>query len=290
MLESIVHIESSNKNNKSFGTGFIIDTNETGVYILTCQHVIAAVEEAVVESHVVEVISQNDFFDMAIVFVPSPTKETMLLQLEACPSLTIKSVVFSSFKKNLVQKSTIHATLFKNFIELHSTEDDTFYLIKKIKADPDYHFSKGNSGAPIICKQTEKVIAMLSNKEGDDMAYAIGVSSLKKLLLQIGENPELFKSHEQFYNKMSSFKEEAHFSMEKIRSLKNKAIYHINELQQKKGNMMQRLKEKSLKLKYFFLGILTIFALYGAYSFFNQNPIKANETTIVIKASNKDTH
>jgi len=54
--------------------------------------------------------------------------------------------------------------------------------------------------------------------------------------------------------------------------------------------MMQRLKEKSLKLKYFFLGILTIFALYGAYSFFNQNPIKANETTIVIKASNKDTH
>jgi hypothetical protein len=30
MLSSIVHIESSNKNNKSFGTGFVIDNDEHG--------------------------------------------------------------------------------------------------------------------------------------------------------------------------------------------------------------------------------------------------------------------
>jgi len=290
MLESIVHIESSDKNNKSFGTGFVIDQNESGAYVLTCQHVLEAVENAVIESNQVEILSQNDFFDMAILFVPSHKSPNIQLQLQTCNNLNVSSIAFSSFQKNLVQKSTIHATLFKDFIELHSTEDETFYLIKKIKADPDYHFSKGNSGAPIICSQSGNAIAMLCNKEGNNIAYAIGVSCLKQLLVQLRENNELFQKHEELYHKMSSFKHEAKASIETRKSVKNRAIYHINELKKEKSNILQTLKEKSLKLKYFFLGIITIFALYGAYSFFNQNPIKVNNSDTILKESNNDTH
>jgi len=35
MLKSIVQIQSQDENNNSFGTGFVIDNNEQGVYILT---------------------------------------------------------------------------------------------------------------------------------------------------------------------------------------------------------------------------------------------------------------
>ena len=273
MSNNVVHIESSNKENRSFGTGFVIESNEQGTYVLTCQHVLDSVQEARIESKAVEVIARNSFLDIAIVFLPLVQHEKMSLQLEACDSLNITSIAFSSFKKDLVQKSTIRATLFEDFIELHSTEDDAFYLIKKIKADEDYHFSKGNSGAPIICKKTGNAIAMLCNKEGSSLAYAIGVSSIKKLLEQLRNDDNLMKVHGDFYWEMSSFKKEVSASVKRKKNPKNRAIFHMNELRKEKADIIAMIKEKSIKFKYFFLGVLTMFALYGAYSFFNQNPL-----------------
>lgn len=277
MSNNIVHIESTNKQNKSFGTGFVIESNEQGTYILTCQHVLDSVQNASIESKTVEVIAHNSFLDMAIVFLPALGSKKMSLQLEACQDLSITSIAFSSFKKDLVQKSTIHATLFEDFIELHSTEDDAFYLIKKIKADENYSFSKGNSGAPIICKKTKNVIAMLCNKEGANIAYAIGVSSIKKLLEQLHTNDELMNIHGDFYHKMSSFKKEVSSSVKIRKNPKNRAIFHMNELKKEKTNIIKILKEKALKLKYFFLTIITIFAFYGAYSLLSIEKIDSTE-------------
>ena len=269
MSNKIVHIESSNKDNRSFGTGFVIDSNQKGTYILTCQHVVDSVVEATIESKPLEVIAQNSFLDMAILFLPNHNFEKMQLQLEACNNLNITAIAFSSFKEELVQKSTIHATLFKEFIELHSTEDDSFYLIKKLKADEDYSFSRGNSGAPIICKETGDAIAMLSNREGSSIAYAIGVSCIKKLLEQLHENDELIDKHKDFYLSMSSFKKEVSASVQAKKNPKNKIIHNIKELEKKKNSLIPTFKEKLLKVKYFLLGILFIFALYGVYSFFS---------------------
>ena len=268
MLNSIVHIKSSNRENRSFGTGFVIDTSDQGIYVLTCEHVLGAVQEAVVESQPAEIIAQSSFLDMAIIFLPSLQHKKLTLQLDDCSSLHIKTVAFSTFKDELVQKQTIHATLFNDFIELHSITNDSFYLIKKIKADEDYSFSRGNSGAPIICNQTGNAIAMLSNKKGDDIAYAIGVSCSKKLLEQLFENKELLKKHQQFYNNLSTFTQEVKQSVEARKSEKNKTIYNINELEQEKINLLKRVKLGFFKLKYFLLGIFSVFALYGVYSFF----------------------
>ncbi len=269
MQDKIVHIESSNKENKSFGTGFVIESNEQGTYVLTCQHVLDAVQDARIESQTVEIIAHSDFLDMAIIFLPSENHKKMSLQLDTCPNLSITSIAFSSFKKDLVQKSTIHATLFKDFIELHSTEDDTFYLIKKIKADEDYKFSRGNSGAPIICEKTGNAIAMLSNKEGNNIAYAIGVSCIKKLLEQLHANTELMKKHESFYREMFSFKKEVSSSIQTKKSPKNRAIFNMNELNKENSTFITSAKKQLFKLKYFLLGVLSIFALYGVYSFFS---------------------
>ena len=227
MSNKIVHIESSNKENRSFGTGFVIESNQQGTYILTCQHVLDSVVEARINSKPTEVIAQNSFLDMAILFLPNHHFEKMQLQLKTCNSLHITTIAFSSFKEELVQKSTIHATLFEDFIELHSTEDDTFYLIKKLKADKDYNFSRGNSGAPIICKETGNVIAMLSNREGSSIAYAIGVSCIKSLLEELYKDDELMKKHKDFYLSMSSFKEKVSASVQAKKNPKNKIIYHI---------------------------------------------------------------
>ena len=268
MSNKIVHIESTDKENRSFGTGFVIESNQQGTYILTCQHVLDSVVEASIESKPIEVVVQNSFLDMAILFLPNNHFEKMRLQLKACNDLNITTIAFSSFKEEFVQKSTIHATLFKEFIELHSTEDDTFYLIKKLKADEDYSFSRGNSGAPIICKQTGNAIAMLSNREGSSIAYAIGVSCIKKLLEQLHEDSELMKKHKDFYISMSSFKEEVSASVQAKKNPKNRIIHHIKELEKEKSSLIPLFKEKLLKVKYFLLGILFIFALYGAYSFF----------------------
>ena len=268
MLNSIVHIKSSNRENRSFGTGFVIDKSDQGIYILTCEHVLGAVQEAMVESQPAEIIAQSSFLDMAIIFVPSLQHKKLTLQLDDCPSLQIKTVAFSAFKDELVQKQTIHATLFNDFIELHSTTDDSFYLIKKIKADEDYSFSRGNSGAPIICNQTGNAIAMLSNKKGDNIAYAIGVSCSKKLLEQLFENKELLKKHQRFYDNLSTFTQEVKQSVEARKSEKNKTIYNINELEQEKIDLIKRVKLGFFKLKYFLLGIFSVFALYGVYSFF----------------------
>lgn len=289
MINNIVHISSANTENRSFGTGFVIENNEHGVYILTCEHVLRAVQSPMVESHELEIIAQNDFLDMAIVFIPSLDYEKMTLQLSSCPSLEVKSVAFSSFKEGLVQKSTIRATLFKDFIELHSTKDDSFYLIKKIKADEDYIFSKGNSGAPIICTKTGDAIAMLSNKEGHNIAYAIGVSCIKNLLEQLHENQELREKHQDFYVKMSAFKKEAKPSIEAKKSTKNRAIFHMNELKKEKTDILKKIKEKVSKLKYFLLGILTILAFYGVYSFVKQEKTQIVEYYNVTKIPSNDT-
>lgn len=63
MKNSIVNIESVSNN--AFGTGFVIDSDEKGIYILTCQHVLDDVVTPVVENVLAKVIAKGEFIDMA---------------------------------------------------------------------------------------------------------------------------------------------------------------------------------------------------------------------------------
>ena len=178
MKNSIVNIESVTNN--SFGTGFVIDSNEKGIYILTCQHVLDDVVTPVVENVLAKVVAKSDFIDMAVLYVSKLHLEPLPLQIDVCDSLNVEVIGFSHFNKSVNQKKHIEATLYKESIELHSNDDDDlFYNVRKIKANDGFNFDRGNSGSPVICKNSGKVIAMISNKEGSDIGYAVDIVNLK---------------------------------------------------------------------------------------------------------------
>lgn len=179
MLDGVVNIESTT--NKSFGTGFVIDKDANGVYILTCKHVLDDVITPVVEDQEAKVVAQGDFIDLAVVYVKTIQLEPFSLTITPCREDKVKVIGFSSFDKSVNQKSHIQATLYKEVVELHSTKDDSYYRVRKIQASEGYTFDRGNSGSPVICEKTGEVIAVISNKEGSRLAYAVDISYLKDI-------------------------------------------------------------------------------------------------------------
>ena len=268
MINSIVHIESFNENNRSFGTGFVIESDEHGIYILTCQHVIDEVEIPVVEAYKAEIITRSDFIDMAVIYIKGFQLPALHLQIDKCASLNVEVIGFSHFNQTVAQKKHIFAKLFKETIELHSTIDDSFYLSRKIKANDDYTFDKGNSGSPVICKKSNHVIAMISNKRGSDIAYAIEISCLKEVWKELNnsllEEGKTYR-HQHFYNKMDNLKE--------------KITTQIKERQQ----------EKPSRLRYYLSGILTVILFYAAYYFFTLPEAYKQGNYKVIKIRSNDT-
>ncbi|CAA6811687.1 MAG: Serine/threonine kinase [uncultured Sulfurovum sp.] len=185
MYRNIVHIESLDKNNRSFGTGFVIDNDDKGVYILTCKHVIDDVVNPMVEEVKARIIAIGNEIDMAVIYVSKLNLKPLILQVNNCHSSDVEIIGFSNFNQNMTQKKHISAILYNEKIELHTNKNDFFYYIRKIKTHNGYTFDRGNSGAPVFCKKTNKVIAMISNKEGTEIGYAIEINSLKQIWKEV---------------------------------------------------------------------------------------------------------
>jgi len=271
MLDSVVHIESSDKNNKSFGTGFAIDADDYGAYILTCQHVIEEVETPTIEDHEVEIIATSEFLDVAVIHVKDLHIKPLRLQLEACKSNAVQAIGFATFSRDLVQKKVIKGTLFKETIQLHSKVDDSFYIVRRVKAEEDYSFDKGNSGSPLICQDTGSVIGMISHKEGSDISYAIEIGSLKEIGKDLNTaltNQGTLHSHQHFYDNIkkftTKFKEELNERKEEINKNPTKRLHDMDELEREISKLKDKIETKS-KFKYFFLGIGTIISLIIGY-------------------------
>ncbi len=258
MLNSILQIESQNSNNQSFGTGFVIDTDDNGVYILTCSHVVEDVQTPVVENMKAELIAKSDFIDMAVLYVSTFEITPLALQIDHCASRDVDIVGFSNFKENIAQKGHVQARLFEESIELHSEEDDSFYLARKIKANEDYDFKRGNSGSPVICKESGKVIAILSNKDGSDIAYAIEISCLKEVWKELDKRlisqKAVSLNHQNFYRHLNHLHEKIEKRVEEVKE-------NLNE-RKREGKIV-----KSSPIRYYIAGALTVVLLFGLYYF-----------------------
>ncbi|CAA6807828.1 MAG: Serine/threonine kinase [uncultured Sulfurovum sp.] len=182
MKNSVVKIESQNEENRAFGTGFVVDVDPKGVYIVTCQHVIDDVVIPMVENRVAKILTLDDTgIDMAVLFVPTLKLKALPLQIEECNSLAVDVIGFSTFnKKSVTQKKHINAQLFEESMELFP-EGKPSYKARQITADSRFQFYNGNSGSPVICKKSNRVIAMISNKEGSGIAYAVDIINLQKV-------------------------------------------------------------------------------------------------------------
>ena len=184
MKNSIVKIESIS--NKSFGTGFVIHRDNNGVYILTCQHIVDDVATPiVVEQVLAEVVAQDSFVDMAILYVSKLQLEPLPLQSENCNKLEVDIIGFSHFNQDMTQKKYISAILYDKAVELHSNDNNKYFNVHKIKTDDGFRLERGNSGSPVICKKSQNVIAMISNKEGSNIGYAIDIEQLKNVWKEI---------------------------------------------------------------------------------------------------------
>ena len=195
MQNSVVHIES--KSNDSFGTGFVIDRDDNGIYILTCQHVLDDVKSPIIQGIKAKIVSDKSFIDMVVLYVNNLDVKSLSLQIDKCDSLAVEVIGFSHFNKNLTQKEHINAVLYEKFVELHSKEDNSFYSVRKITAKDGFDFDRGNSGSPVICKSSGKVIAMVSNKKGGKIAYAIDIANLKKVWSVLPINLFLTKDNQE---------------------------------------------------------------------------------------------
>jgi len=250
MLNSIVSIESVNENNDSFGTGFVIHNDEKGVYILTCKHVIDDVQRPMVDEVIAKVIASSNFIDMAVVYVSKLHLQPLPMQVDPCDSLNVDVIGFSHFNQHLTQKKHIHATLFKEPIELHSNRNDSFYRVRKIIAKDNFHFDRGNSGSPVVCKKSGHVIAMVSNKEGKNIGYAIEIANLEQVWKTL---PPLLLEKGQFIHNHLPFD------------------YGYKVKEQKKEESQERdaySSEKSKKVRYIIAGVISIAILTSTYFFF----------------------
>ena len=188
---SILCIES--KNNQSFGTGFVIYNDAKGSYIITASHVIDEVEIPMIEDKEVKVIVQKTFSDLALLYLEGIFLAPLPLQVNHC-SGKVKIIAFSCFTKNKVQKVTLKGRLQEESIELQSRENEASTFVRKILADKNFHFERGNSGAPVFCNESNKVIAIMGHKEQNNMAYAMNVASIQNISKEIPH--EIFKNHQ----------------------------------------------------------------------------------------------
>ncbi len=188
---SILSIES--KNNQSFGTGFVIYNDKKGSYIITASHVIDEVEVPMIENREVEVIVQKTFSDLALLYLEGIFLEPLPLQISHC-SGEVKIIGFSCFAKKSVQKMTLKGRIQEEFIEVQSKENEASTLVRKIFADKDFHFERGNSGSPVFCTETNKVIAMVGYKEKNSVAFAMDIASVQNISKEIPQ--EIFQNHQ----------------------------------------------------------------------------------------------
>lgn len=134
MHRNIVHIESLDKNNRNFGTGFIIDKDDKGVYILTCKHVIDDVVNPMVEEVKARIIAMGDEIDMAVIYVSKLQVEPLVLQVNKCKSLEVEIIGFSNFNQNMTQKKTsLQVCMMK---KLNSMPTKTIFFIIFVKLKP----------------------------------------------------------------------------------------------------------------------------------------------------------
>jgi len=290
MLSSIVHIESEDKNNKSFGTGFVIDNDEHGAYILTCQHVLDEVGTATIEDQVVEIVATSDFLDMAVIHVEALKEPALPLQLETCESNEVHAIGFASFSNDLVQKKQIHATLFNESIELHSKVDDSFYVVLRLKANDDYSFNRGNSGSPVICKKTGAVIAMISNKEGSSIAYAVEIACLKEIWKDL-KTSESLHDHQHFYDNINDFTNKVKENFQERKETvvtKVKQLNNMDDLQKEINTLKEEVRNGS-KLKYYLSGMVSVVLALVLFYFFTLPPVYEPENYKVVNIASDDT-
>lgn len=174
MHNSIFQI--TNKSNNSLGTGFVIDKDDEGVFVVTCGHVVNGCDESVLVGNVNSKIIKNNYdigLDLAILYVeglegePLPIADKTIL--DKCRVIGFSKVL------NDTKKEEINNILVKTGVEFLKPSNKK---INAIKLSPPESISMGYSGSPVICEISNEVVGIVNIKVGEDTNYAISSKHL----------------------------------------------------------------------------------------------------------------
>ena len=180
MHKSIVFISS--KKNKSFGTGFVIHQDVGGSYIVTTNFVIESIVEPIINHrYSVEVIRLNEMFELAILYVKDFYEEPFTLQTEDFRSREISTIGYKAFKSHEYSKEIIEGNVKLNNLIIVNGKDNR-YKGWEVIVNQNYQLTKGLAGAPLVSKETNKVIGVFTHSRSSGTeGYAVSIEHLKDI-------------------------------------------------------------------------------------------------------------
>jgi len=191
MTNSLVLI--TNSENQSFGTGFVIRNERKHSYILTCSHVVENTPKSLlVDSVKAKIIYQgsSDGLDLAILKAPINKEPLSLIESE-CDDFKIFG--FKNFEKDNHILEPIECRL-DTKVELRP-QPEMMVSAWKLNIDKSDIIVGGYSGSPLICKESGKVVAVISNRKGTKDGYAIAIENLKTIWADIPRTLIKKKNH-----------------------------------------------------------------------------------------------
>jgi serine/threonine-protein kinase len=176
----------TNSENQSFGTGFVIYKERNYSYILTCSHVVEDVPKSLkVDSVDAKIVykGSSDGLDLAIIKAQID-KPSLQLMESSCDEFEISG--FKSFRNNDHILEPINCTL-DTKIEFRPQSGETVNGWK-LNIDESDIIVGGYSGSPLICKESGKVVAVVSNRQGGRDGFAISIENLKTIWKNMPRN------------------------------------------------------------------------------------------------------
>lgn len=184
---SVFRITSS-KNERLFGTCFVIHRDEEFVYLLTCAHVVRDIQEDNGEARMIinkkevleiAVIGEPDGLDLAVVKVAASENMT---EVNLCKPFKDRKIIqiVGYFRSAVYQKRA----KINGILLVHSDIDSDLYGIIRswaIQIQDETRLDRGFSGSPIIDIERNSVVGVLITELDGKFGEAISIEALDKL-------------------------------------------------------------------------------------------------------------
>ncbi|MEX1200257.1 MAG: serine protease [Methylophaga sp.] len=163
MDNSVVNICDGQKNLK--GTGFVIDLNDQGAFVVTTAHVIDDCNNIEVNGLQASINKnqKSDGLDLALLFVEGLNLEPLRISLshDEAPSKVLVTG-YSRISPGKKLESINVDNLKKISIENEFRTSNFYKLIG------DEKITKGYSGSPVVCRESNTVIGVITHQGGED--------------------------------------------------------------------------------------------------------------------------